>query len=602
LNSNVVKYWEDRASDENLGDDQAAGVTQGVFCVELPKRMVSTGMVVVDAACGFGRYTFPLANTCKQVIAVDTSVSMLKRLQNRARDSPSRAHNLDIIRASMTHLPLVNDIANLLICVGTIYLLDRRSQQMARKEFERISAVTYVQYRNLFSSYNISHEINRLRKSLVYRIASLLRASGAQSIYKRSLSSQRFFLSFPDRIMTEPCFWKLTHRGEIPVVFIVIDGGPARVERITKIATSLRRCGVDVRVVCPSSTETLAEYDTVYLSRLRFPYVRSLTFNLHLFLFLLCSRPSLVHFVNYPDYAMVPICFAKYLGRFKVVYDRRSHWSEILSYTSPRLKPLALIVERLAEHLSDGISVVVPSFKENLSKYGAKVGLVPNGVDLEMFRPENARKNRTVVACVGALTESEGARIFIEAASVVRKRWNDVDFVWVGSGSDDQTYAKLSEELGAHVQFVGWVEHGAVSGYINGSDVCVSSVLSMPSADVAFPVKLFEYLACMKPVVVSDTPGHLQLITQGVNGLVYKSNNAVDLAEKIVEVLTNRALRERLAREGRELAVRYSWENCFRELLSLYERIGVKIQQPASDPEAKRPVSVTQSARPLVLD
>jgi glycosyltransferase involved in cell wall biosynthesis len=278
---------------------------------------------------------------------------------------------------------------------------------------------------------------------------------------------------------------------------------------------------------------------------------------------------------------MVPICFAKYLGRFKVVYDRRSHWSEILSYTNPRLKPFASIIERVGERLSDGISVVVPAFKDALMKYGDKVIVVPNGVDLNVFKPEPKVSDVPTVTCVAALTESEGARVFIEAASIVKKMLGQVDFVWVGSGPDDRTYRALSEELGSDVKFKGWVEWSDVGNYINKSDVCVSAVMPWPSADVAFPVKLFEYLACMKPVVVSDTRGHLQLITQGVNGLVYKSNDAVDLAEKIVMLLRDPALRQRLAEEGKRVAERYSWENCFKELLDLYGRTGVGIPVPA---------------------
>jgi glycosyltransferase involved in cell wall biosynthesis len=601
LTSNV-EFWEERAASDSLRDDEAAGVTSGVFSVELPKRMVNMNMTVVDAGCGFGRYAVPLSRRCKQVIAIDSAINMLRRLQRRVKAEPAGTGNLDIIRASIAQLPLRDDISDLVICIGTMYHLNYRWQRMAHKEFARVSKVLFVQYRNLLSPYNLTREVCRVRSSLIAAVARILRRAGRHADFWRSLGSQRWFLSVPNTITTEPCFWKLIYRNDVPVVFITIDGGPARVERITKIATSLKGCGVDVRVVYPKGTEALKDYEPVYLSRLRLPHVSRISFYLHLFLFLLCSRPSLVHFVNYPDYAMVPICFAKYLGRFKVVYDRRSHWSEILSYTNPRLKPFASIIERVGERLSDGISVVVPAFKDALMKYGDKVIVVPNGVDLNVFKPEPKVSDVPTVTCVAALTESEGARVFIEAASIVKKMLGQVDFVWVGSGPDDRTYRALSEELGSDVRFTGWVEWSDVGNYINKSDVCVSAVMPWPSADVAFPVKLFEYLACMKPVVVSDTRGHLQLITQGVNGLVYKSNDAVDLAEKIVEVLTNRALRERLAREGRELAVRYSWENCFRELLSLYERIGVKIQQPASDPEAKRPVSVTQSARPLVLD
>ena len=451
---------------------------------------------------------------------------------------------------------------------------------MAQKEFNRVSAVSFVQYRNVLSKYNLIGEIYRVKWLVISAIARRVRPGRRSSRFGENLGAQRNFLSVPNTITTSPCFWMLSYGKHVPVVFIVIDGGPARVERITKIATSLKQCGVDVRVVYPKGTEALTDYETICLSSLHLPYVSRLSFYLHLLLFLVWSKPTLVHFVNYPDYAMVAICLAKYLGRFKLVYDRRSHWSGILTHTHPRSKWLASIIERIAERFSDGISVVVPAFKEDLSKHARKVVVVPNGVDLEVFKPKPESSSIPTVTCVAALTESEGARVFIEAASIVKSRLGQVDFVWVGSGSDDAAYKALSAKLGAGVRFTGWVQHGDVSKHINRSDVCVSAVVPWRSADAAFPVKLFEYVACAKPVIVSNTSGHLQLIADGVNGLVYESSSPSDLAEKVITLLRDPALRERLAKQGRKLAERYSWENCFRELLSLYKIAGVEISEP----------------------
>jgi len=366
--------------------------------------------------------------------------------------------------------------------------------------------------------------------------------------------------------------------NKTPVVFIVIDGGPARVERITKIATSLRDLGICVRVVCPQGSQALSDYETIYLPFLRFPHLRW-SFYLQLFLFLVRTKSSLVHFVNYPDYALVAICLARYLGGFKVVYDRRSDWSGSLTYTNPKWSSIASFVENLGERLSDGISVVVPAFKDKLSNYAAKVVIVPNGVDLKMFKPEPRRSDHPIVTCVAGLTESEGPRVFIEAASIVKKELPQVEFVWVGSGwgNEDQKYKQLSKDLGANVRFTGWVEHRQVSKYINDATVCVSCVLPWPSADVAFPVKLFEYLACERPVVVSNTPGHLQLIDDGVNGLVYRSDSAADLAEKVVTLLKDPVLGRKLANHGKKLSKEYSWNNCFKVLVGLYRRVGLEI-------------------------
>ena len=241
-----VEFWENRASSDVLGDDEAAGVTTGVFSVELPARMVDSSMVVVDAGCGFGRYAVPLSHRCRQVIAIDSSVSMLRRLQRRARTDPEGRSNLDVVRASITHMPLRDYSSDLLICIGTMYYLSRRWRQMAQKEFNRVSAASFVQYRNILSKYNLIGEIHRVKWLVISAILRRVRPSRRRSGLGENLGDQRNFLSVPDTITTSPCFWVLKHGKHVPVVFIVIDGGPARVERITKIATSLKKCGVDV--------------------------------------------------------------------------------------------------------------------------------------------------------------------------------------------------------------------------------------------------------------------------------------------------------------------------------------------------------------------
>lgn len=358
-------------------------------------------------------------------------------------------------------------------------------------------------------------------------------------------------------------------------VLVVLDNAPARIERVHKVVVTLKSRGYLVSVAYPRGLETLPEYESVpIVSVSRPPFLHYPVFSLFLFFHLMIDPPDVVHFVNFPDMAVLGVVLAKRFRHFRFVYDRRAAFSVIVEHHHKRWGFLARVVENLGFSSADAIIVVVPPFERELVTFKSKLLFVPNGVSLAEFRPRKVRKSGVpTVLVVAALTYVEGVDVFIKAARLVRDRVPRARFVVVGDGESAGELRKLNKALNNPVKFEGWVEFEKIPRVINGADICVSCVLPTIFTDYAYPVKLFEYLASRKPVVASNIRGHIELVRDGKDGLIYDANSPPDLARKIIRLIKNRNLRQSLAAGGYNLAKRYSWEDCSATLIRGYERI-----------------------------
>ena len=92
--------------------------------------------VVVDLGAGTGLLALSLAAAVTQVVAVDSSAAMLERLsQNAARQG---AANVVCLQADMTHLPLPDESATIVVSSYAFHHLDRRGKELALAEARRI--------------------------------------------------------------------------------------------------------------------------------------------------------------------------------------------------------------------------------------------------------------------------------------------------------------------------------------------------------------------------------------------------------------------------------------------------------------------------------
>jgi len=258
----------------------------------------------------------------------------------------------------------------------------------------------------------------------------------------------------------------------------------------------------------------------------------------------------------------------------------------------------ALLETRMAATGTMATTVVVVS--QYMSDYLARLGVpsekilvLPNGVDLDLIAKSGSGasvrqrlgipSDALVVGFVGTMRPWQGHRILPEAFAAVRARVRNAIFLLIGPFPHNRERKEFETRLvqcGVRRDFVltGPVSAGDVPACIKAMDICV-----MPdSTDYCSPMKLFEYGACARAVVMPRRSPIVDVIRDGVNGLLFAPSCPGEMAEKIVYLADKPAVRESL---GTRLEQKVRSEHTYvRNVERILERTGLHACREACAP------------------
>ncbi len=203
---------------------------------------------------------------------------------------------------------------------------------------------------------------------------------------------------------------------------------------------------------------------------------------------------------------------------------------------------------------------------------GKKINVISNGVDTNIFFPEVINPSELGLAddnqyaCfVGNLIPWQGLEIIIHAASQTIKNNNNLHYLIVGDGILRGELENLSVKLGVneHVHFIGSVKHEEVAKYINVSKICLAPFVSQRNKKVGFSaIKIFEYLACGKPVITTNLPGNnLEIVQKNNFGKIIDPDSSELLDEAINLALNDEIMIENTKKYSSQfIRDNYSWD------------------------------------------
>jgi len=274
-------------------------------------------------------------------------------------------------------------------------------------------------------------------------------------------------------------------------------------------------------------------------------------------------------------WALLPAVLARMFRKKRFILDWDEHEYAIISRISKN--PLYLwtigVIERFGVKRADALIVVSPYLRQLALKWGynmARIALVQNGVDPDNFKviinQKEMRKKYGVEGRIamflGSLRPQFDIDLVIRAMPLVKKEVEDAKFVIVGGGSDKAYLEKLAKQmgLGSSVVFLGPQPYELVPSLIRMADVVVAPNRRNEMNLSRSPVKIAEYMAVGTPIVANAVGLAEDMLKDGAGELVY-SEAPEEMAEKIVAVLKNKGLAERLAEKSRERVRRlYTWE------------------------------------------
>jgi glycosyltransferase involved in cell wall biosynthesis len=229
-----------------------------------------------------------------------------------------------------------------------------------------------------------------------------------------------------------------------------------------------------------------------------------------------------------------------------------------------------LLMRRIARRVwqsSEGVFAVSPSLRvmAHATAPDAAIGILPNGVDADFFRPRGNRGSTTLVFA-GRLIERKGVAYLLDAVRRVAMDRPDVRLVVAGDGPERDALTATCAALGiqAQVSFVGHLGRDELAALLGTAGIIV-----LPAIADAMPNIVLEGMAAGMAVIATETSA--ASIVDG-NGLLVPPRDADNLAEAIRRYLDDGALLRAHQARSREMALALSWDAVAAEHLDRYRR------------------------------
>ena len=258
-----------------------------------------------------------------------------------------------------------------------------------------------------------------------------------------------------------------------------------------------------------------------------------------------------------------------------LIDEQQSHRELVNRASAERIALNAFQHAQTTVAVSDEVADYVRGFCSRNTGYClAGVKVVPNGVDVNRFHPDVAAiddSNDFTVGFVGSLKPWHGVESLVAAFSQLVEAYPRARLKIIGDGpmrvALERSINQRSAVAGKRIEFVGAVSPEQIPHQLASLDVAVAPYLKNQGFYFS-PLKVYEYMACGLPVVVSDTGQLSTLIDHGVNGLLYEPGNVDELLKALVTFVESPDLRKQLGQQARITVVRqHSWRQCLERIL-----------------------------------
>ena len=249
----------------------------------------------------------------------------------------------------------------------------------------------------------------------------------------------------------------------------------------------------------------------------------------------------------------------------------------------------------MAKKMFDGMTIVTPMMRKEICQAfnisPSWVGILSNGVSNDFLecerlnhdRMELRRKfglsNRFVILYHGSLRVPTGGLVeSIKAIALIKKDCPDIIFFLLGYATPLglRLMEKAIEENGLEnfVVIHGPINFYEVPKYIAMSDLGIVPLPNIPTWRNQQPMKLLEYIAMKKTVVISDCPANRSIIGNNKNGIYVPHVDPGELAKAIKYAYDNRDKLEQWGEIGRDIVMRkYVWKKVNEDLVNYLFKI-----------------------------
>jgi len=248
-------------------------------------------------------------------------------------------------------------------------------------------------------------------------------------------------------------------------------------------------------------------------------------------------------------------------------------------------------LENYVLRAANSIITLSKASKEDICKRGIKankISIVPNGINRDFLgytKPDisallnryKITNNKIKIGFIGSLKAVEDVITLLDAIYILKKQQIDnITLIIIGEGPMFSYFNKHTENIGIQemVRFIGQVPHSEIKKYYSMLDIFVIPRVKNRMTETISPLKIIEAMGIGIPVVGSDVGGISEIITDGVNGFLFKSQNPKDLAKVLKKLIKNEDLRKKVAHRAKIwVQQNREWKNLIETYRSVYENL-----------------------------
>lgn len=372
------------------------------------------------------------------------------------------------------------------------------------------------------------------------------------------------------------------------IAYIDLDGNGGSATHLREIVNNLGKLDNKVTLLCPKfrsknlvNCSKIIEVPGFRNKPTKNTIILQGLFGIRMTAYILTHNVDIIY-IRHSPFNILPILVSRIVNIPCIIETNYSYKELKMQIPNIILFPIK-IIDKLSYNLTDYIVTVSNNLKDdiysthNIDKN--KIFVIPNGADIDKFKPCNSKnakellkldKDFRYICFVGSMKIWQGLDYLVKSAPIILKDIPNVKFLIVGNGSHLNNVINMTEEMNVRNNFIFYknVPNERVPIYINAGDICVAPFCK---GRIASPIKIYEYMACGKPIIASSINGISDLLEKSSAGIPVPPNDAVQLADNIIKLLNDEKLRDIMGKNARKYVIEnYTWKVTAKRILDIY--------------------------------
>ena len=172
---------------------------------------------------------------------------------------------------------------------------------------------------------------------------------------------------------------------------------------------------------------------------------------------------------------------------------------------------------------------------------------------------------------MGRLSKEKGIKYLIKAMTDITKKIPAVHLNITGGGPEKENLERLIKQLKLekNVSFIGQIPNKEIERYYK-----ISNILIVPSiCEEVFPLVGIEAMSAGRPVIGTRVGGIPEWLDDGKTGFLVDPGNSAQIAEKVIQLFSNRKLMDKMGENGRKKAEQLDIKNHIKEIEIVYQEV-----------------------------